>query len=148
MAIIAGCDRVAQKPAAPSAAVWSNPWQPPDGPGQRLVSPMAWRATGIDRSGLHWEGYLTVEHAEDAYLTAGYFEWGTNNGGRYHFKGTFDPETRRVRWVGYTVEEQFGRPGIATYEATVSADGRRLEDGTWSGICVPGTWSAELVGVE
>jgi hypothetical protein len=145
LTLATGCDEKT-KPAA-TQTVMTRPLLPPDGPGQTLVNPATWRATGKDQVNRRWEGYLMVENTTDSCLLVGYFDWGIDiGGGRYHFKGTYDSATRKVRWTGYSVEHQFGTPGIGTYESTLSPDGRRLENGTWSGPrCMPGTWSAELV---
>jgi hypothetical protein len=135
-----------EKPKAQQTTVANvGPWRPPEGPGKALVAPVPWRALGRDQTNAHWEGYLTVEEAPEGYLRTGHFEWAVKvGGGRYHFDGTYDPATRVVRWVGFHVEDQVGLPGMATYQATLSADGRRLENGTWFGPqCIPGTWSAE-----
>jgi hypothetical protein len=112
-----------------------------------LKQPVHWIAHGQDQTGMVWDGYLIVEHAEDGYLQRGYFAWTSNpTGGQYHFKGTFDPETRKVSWTGYTVTDRTGNPCNAHYEATLSPDGRRLENGKWSGgISIPGKWTAKRV---
>jgi hypothetical protein len=106
-----------------------------------------WRVSGRDEAGHVWEGYLVVEHAAERYLCFGYFEWDTKPaGGRYHFEGTFDPETRVVRWTGFTIERRVGPAANAHYEATLSSDSRRLVNGTWSGgVSIPGTWTAEYL---
>ena len=82
---------------------------------------------------------------QDDYLRPAYLESTSDGaGGRYHFEGTYDLATRRVRWTANCIEDRFKVPAIATYEATLSADARRFENGTWSGgISVPGTWTAE-----
>lgn len=147
LTLVGGCDEKTKTAATSTTVARSGPSLPPDGPGQTLVKPATWRATGVDKANHAWEGYLFVENAPDGYLQAGYFDWAIDiGGGRYHFKGAYDPATRIVRWTGYSVEHQVGVPGIGTYEATLSSDGRRLENGTWSGPrCLPGTWSAELM---
>jgi hypothetical protein len=117
----------------------------PDGKGRDLAKPRFWSARGRDLAGREFEGYLVVETASQGYLRYGYFEWQTKEGGgRYHFEGTFDPETRLVRWSGYSIEQPFGVAARANYEATLSKDGSHFEGGKWSGgISVPGTWTAE-----
>jgi hypothetical protein len=88
---------------------------------------------------------LTVEHADENFMQAGYFEWYVERGGgRYHFEGTYNPDTRAVRWTGFTIEERVGAVAAAVYEATLSEDGMRLENGRWSGgISIPGNWVAD-----
>jgi hypothetical protein len=119
-----------------------------DAPVKPIDVPGHWRASGQDQGGRLWDGYLVVERSSKGHMRAGYFEWFVKEGGgRYHFEGTFDPVTRRVRWTGYCIQERFGVPAMATYLATLSADGMRLTDGSWSGgISVPGTWSADYIG--
>jgi len=150
---VAGCERALQPaPQAKAEPVFvapgGFPQEPDKAPAKPIATPRVWRATGLDEVGRRFEGYLSVETAPDAYLCHGYFEWTSQQGGgRYHFEGTFDPDTRRVRWTGYCIEDRFKVPAMATYEAALSADARRFEKGCWSGgISVPGTWEAEVVG--
>src|SRR5262249_21095221 len=83
------------------------------------------------------------EQDPDAKMKAGYFEWETSYAsGQYYFQGVFDPATRAVRWTGYSIQNRNGTPTKAVYEAVLSADGLRFENGRWSGgISVPGTWT-------
>jgi hypothetical protein len=106
-----------------------------------------WQVQGQDQSGFKWEGYLVVEQADDAYMTSGFFEWSCREaGGRYHFEGTYDPQTREVRWTGFTVRDRFGTAANAHYRATVSSDGLKLLNGSWQGgISFPGSWRAEFL---
>jgi hypothetical protein len=144
------------EPSCPQQAVatfqpvggWAGSVQEPNGPVEPIRKASHWRAVGQDQTGHHWEGYLVVEQAAEGYLSAGNFWWGANPAsGRYHFKGTFDPQTRRVCWKGNSIEERAGNPAMATYEATLSPDGRQFTGGTWSGgISIPGTWTAEYLG--
>jgi hypothetical protein len=119
-----------------------------DGRVKPITTPTHWYVRGRDQVNRRFEGYLVVEGAPEGYLGRGYFEWHAQaDGGRYHFEGTFDPATRVVRWSGYCIEQRVGTPAMAHYRATLSEDGRRLENGTWSGgISVPGTWTAERAG--
>jgi hypothetical protein len=112
-----------------------------------LKQPGHWQVKGDDDSGAHWEGYLIVEHDPTAFMTSGYFEWSRQgDGGRYHFQGTYDPETRVVRWTGITVQIPFGHPCNAEYQATLSQDGRTLVNGSWQGgISIPGRWNGERI---
>jgi hypothetical protein len=118
------------------------------GTGVELQQPLHFDALGTDVQGREFQGYLVVEGAPDRYLQAGYFYWYAQpDGGRYHFKGTFDPQTRAVCWTGYTIEDRVGGACNAVYRATLSLDGRRFENGKWSGgISVPGTWSTVRIG--
>jgi hypothetical protein len=121
-----------------------------DGAAPTLLKPGRWRAWGEDKAGSKWQGYLIVEHDESAFLTAGSFRWACENGGGgYNFRGEFDPQTREVRWNGFTVKDRIGTPCNARYRATLSDDGRRLAGGSWEGgVSVPGTWEAEFDGGE
>ena len=113
-----------------------------------MVKPKFWAAEGKDDWDGTWKGYLVAETAENAFLTSGYFEWSRdslNGGGRYHFKGTFDPETRQICWTGFTITDR-QRAANAVYTATLSPDGSTFLDGSWGGgISVPGTWNATSV---
>ena len=113
-----------------------------------MKKPTRWHVSGKDQNGGHWEGYLVVESDPDAFFTTGFFEWcRENTGGRYRFAGTFDKETRAVRWTGFNIEDRFGVPCNAIYQAILSDDEQRLTDGSWAGgISVPGTWKADFVG--
>jgi hypothetical protein len=113
-----------------------------------LKSPIHFDALGADLQGREFQGYLVVEGAPERYLRAGYFHWYAQpTGGRYYFTGTYDPQSRAVRWTGYTVEDRVGLPCCAVYEGTLALDGRRFENGKWSGgISVPGTWTAVCMG--
>lgn len=112
-----------------------------------LHTPTRWQARGRDQSGRTWQGYLYVDQAPENYFRAGFFEWTTGpESGRYHFEGTFDPATRAVKWTGYCIEDRSGLVSMAHYRAVLSADGRKLENGSWSGgISIPGKWTAESI---
>jgi hypothetical protein len=121
----------------------------PNAPVKSLEMPEHWKVSGKDEAGRLWEGYLVVERAPAKYMCLGYFDWQSSSpsevahGGQYHFEGTFDPQTRRVSWTGYSIENRTGHPAMAQYDATLSADGSRLENGKWSGgFSIPGTWEA------
>jgi len=140
---------IVSKPSPPTATVVTTQLhQERDEPVKPIETPSHWRATGKDQAGRLWEGYLVVDRAATGYMRAGWFEWGARGGGgRYHFEGTFDPGTRAVRWTGYSIQDRFGLPAMATYMATLSEDGKQFADGSWSGgISVPGTWTAEYIG--
>lgn len=132
-----------------SQPVSGYPKDPLDkGGAKEIMSPSHWQARGRDENGNEFEGYLVVERAPEGYMRRGHFAWqAEGGGGRYHFEGTFVPGTRVVRWSGYSVEDRFGFAVAAHYEATLSPDGRRFENGRWSGgISIPGTWTAEYIG--
>ncbi|MBX9680101.1 MAG: hypothetical protein K2X38_15165 [Gemmataceae bacterium] len=112
-----------------------------------IKKPAFYQVKGKDETGLVWEGYLVVEHAPEAYMTFGHFEWQCERGGgRYHFKGTYDADKRKARWTGYTVKEKIGTAANSIYKATLSADGKKLEDGSWKGgVAIPGIWEGEFL---
>jgi hypothetical protein len=133
--------------APPVAAPLADPAEQNREPAE-LQQPIQWQAQGTDTLGRTFTGYLVVEGTPEHYLRRGYFQWHADvGGGRYHFEGTYDPTTRTVRWMGFTVKDRIGLPCCAVYEATLSADGRRFESGKWSGgISVPGNWTAIRMG--
>jgi hypothetical protein len=152
--LLVGCadtkEQAANSPIRESVgAVQGKPFDPLERDKDILAMkrPGHWQVKGHDSSGAQWEGYLVVEHDANAYMTFGFFEWSTEPaGGRYHFKGTYDPETRMVRWTGFTVHDRFGGAVNANYQATLSSDGLKLLNGSWQGgISIPGTWSAEFL---
>lgn len=114
--------------------------------------PGRWQAQGEDDAGHQWQGYLVIEQAPNSFMTKGFFEWtchrdGKTAGGRYQFEGAYDPNTRTVRWAGFTVQDRLGRVCNAHYEATLSPDGYKLVNGAWhGGIGIPGKWNAEFLG--
>jgi hypothetical protein len=117
---------------------------------EELQSPGFWHTIGKDQAGNEWDGYLVVDQADGQYMRRGYFQWGTQGAGAsYHFKGTYDPATRLVRWSAYSLEDKYStptlRPALAVYEATLSPDGTHFVNGKWSSMwCIPGNWTAEL----
>ena len=75
----------------------------------------------------------------------GYFEWDSSGGasGREVFTYTYDEKTGKLRIEGEKIVDPQGNITFATYSATLSKDGERLEKGRWWGPnVVPGTWSA------
>src|SRR5436309_3513977 len=95
-----------------------------DGEVKEIVRPSHWQARGRDQLDRDFEGYLVVDCSPQQFMRAGYFEWqSTLGGGRYHFEGTFETETRIVRWSGYCMDQRFGLPCLAHYQATLSLDG-------------------------
>lgn len=118
-----------------------------------LKLPGRWMVYGEDDLGYHWHGYLVVEHAPDAKFNKGFFEWSCFDGakfkgrGRFQFQGSYDPQTRTVEWAGFSVQDRIGGVVNANYRATLSEDGRRLQNGSWKGgISAPGKWRAEHFG--
>jgi hypothetical protein len=155
LAILAtGCDEKQRQAAAPVAPVkiqaapgkLFDPLEN-DKDVRALKHPGRWRVSGQDRNGGQWEGYLIVEHAPESYMTTGFFEWSSQGGGgRYRFEGTYDAATRLVRWTGFIVHDRFGNVANAHYQATLSADGQQLQNGSWQGgISVPGNWTGEFL---
>ena len=85
------------------------------------------------------EGVVEEVHFDGVHLS-GHFDWdtpehGANGYGRERFTGTFDPDTMHFSVTGYQLENYQGIVA-ATYEATVSQDGRTLYDGSWRGAAV------------
>jgi hypothetical protein len=115
-----------------------------------IKKPAFYQVKGTDKTGDEWEGYLVVEQHADAYMTFGHFEWQCRRGGgRYHFKGTYDAESRKVEWTGFTVKDKVGTAANSIYRATLSADAKKLEAGSWQGgIAVPGQWTGEFLHGE
>jgi hypothetical protein len=112
-----------------------------------IKKPAFYQVKGTDKAGDECEGYLVVEQAPGAYMTFGHFEWQCRRGGgRYHFKGTYDTDTRKAEWTGFTVKDKVGTPANSVYRVTVSADAKKLEAGTWQGgIAVPGQWTGDFL---
>jgi hypothetical protein len=149
-----GCNSGGNQPSGPSLSRLSPKATnravqvaEPDVQVKALTTPVYWHARGRDVQGNQFEGYLVVEGSPTVYLRTGYFEWHTKDaGGRYHFKGTYDPTSRVVRWSGYTIEQPVGAAGTAFYEATLSKDGFRFENGKWSGgPSIPGNLVSRAV---
>jgi len=104
----------------------------------------------IDLSGLTWNESTLVftsqtPNGDDAGL-AGYFDWVGSGGqfGRENFIGTiFSDHTLQL--FGQEIDPTLPASGIVTgtYAATVTTDGSRILDGTWSATgAIPGEWEA------
>ncbi len=109
-----------------------------------------WLVKAQDVAGNKWEAALVFTRNIDGRTNSGYFDWKSRlASGREHFQGTFDAESRMIRWTGNRVENPVGSIIHANYEAEVSADCLRLINGKWSGNgSVPGTWTAEWKAAE
>ena len=80
----------------------------------------------------------------DGYRFNGYFDWmgPGNSSGKEHFRGMYDPQTRKLLIQGHRLEDPRGNIGVGTYEAILSRNGNDFESGTWTG---GGTWTARSV---
>jgi len=104
----------------------------------------------IDLSGLTWNESTLVftsqtPDGDDADL-AGYFDWVGSGGqfGRENFIGTIFAD-HSLQLFGQEIDPALPSSGIVTgtYAATVTADGSRILDGTWSATgAIPGEWEA------
>ena len=106
-----------------------------------------WDLRGAATNGSEWVATLVLGSDEVGGL-AGYVDWigSTGSSGRESFEGAFDPETGVVSFVGTEVvfSDDIAR---CQYEAVLSEDGGRLEQGRWIGYdsAAPGSWHAERI---
>jgi Bacterial Ig domain len=109
----------------------------------------------VDNKGLIWNDSRLVIATQTAtamgFDLAGYFDWTSTSGpfGREIVTGSYTSTTRRLLLFGQQIDPTLPSSGIvpATYGATLSADGLRLENGAWSATEVlPGVWSARRGG--
>jgi len=107
----------------------------------------------VDHSGLDWSNstlkFLSQRVTSVGLEVEGVFEWrtGTLLHGREHFTGVLDMPTRQLTLEGIGIEIVDGALVPASYTAVLSADGRRLTDGTWGSVMgtqpgTPGAWEA------
>ena len=103
--------------------------------------PGTWLVGGFGASGQRWNAFLEIKAD-----TSGRFMWKSDRGetGKETFHGiAYDETTRTVRIVGGGAS---GDVAAATYTAKLSADGRRMTDGSWTGTpASPGKWMAVFV---
>ncbi len=100
----------------------------------------AWQVKGMDS--IAWTAQLVFLEESNV----GYFDWKSADGansGREPFTYSFDDKTQVLRIWGAKIIDPKGNIIHAQYKATLSEDGKRLENGTWFGPGVlPGTWTA------
>ena len=100
----------------------------------RPPEPGTWDVRGKDRW-FQWEAELVLE-SRGRREFGGHFVWKATGttvlSGRELVVGSFEPKTRRLRLRGVAKQDEKGLGiGLGEYEATVSMDGRTLENGTW-----------------
>ena len=106
--------------------------------------PGIWVLRGVDSR--PWQARMLLQASGQRVY--GSLRWqseaGVESGGEEAFEGQHDPATGWVTLRGQTLKEARGDIASGTtYEATLSADGSRLESGRWFGPDTqPGTWSA------
>jgi len=94
--------------------------------------------------------FTSQETTTDGLRLEGFFEWRENGRyvGREHVTAAYVDGDRHVYLEGRRIEaEPDSRLGVGSFSAVLSADGRRLTDGTWGTLPgqldgVPGTWEA------
>lgn len=125
-----------------------------------------WAVTGSDDAGTQWTGQLQIgqglESGGRCPLTGSIFweatggefassvsAWEDFRDGVYGTQAYFNPAAMTVYIEGYQIREDTsgGRIRQAQTQATVSADGLHMLDGTGAGASVvPGSWKADRVG--
>lgn len=111
-----------------------------------------WTLTSHDDSGINWSGtklyFLSDEPVADIRSLTGYFEWTSDTSafGRENFVGSLFPDGHIVL-DGTEIVPPASRIVTAHYEADLTASGTQLINGTWTGIVIPGAWSAVLAPV-
>ena len=107
-----------------------------------------------DDSGLAWDNsvikFTEQKDSPDGLELVGFFEWRENGVfvGREHFVAHYVDDTRHLFMEGQRIEQPpEGRLGVGSFSAELSADARRLTDGTWGTVAgnqdgIPGNWEA------
>lgn len=108
----------------------------------------------IDEQGFNFADstlkFTSQQPTPDGLVTAGFFEWRGPAGivlGRENFVAFYVAATRQLFIEGKSVENVEGNLGVGSFSAVLTADGRRLVDGTWGSTPgkepgVRGTWNA------
>jgi PEP-CTERM motif len=99
-----------------------------------------WTIAGSDTAGTNWSG-STITFASQVvqgadFQVAGYFNWTGSDGsfGRENFSGTLFANSH-ISLLGYElVPPTVGIATDFTYDADLTADGRRMVNGTWDAI--------------
>lgn len=107
-----------------------------------------------DDLGLAWDNsvikFTEQSDSPDGLKVVGFFEWRENGVfvGREHFTAYYVDDTRQIFMEGQRIEQPpEGRLGVGSFSAELSADARRLTNGTWGTVAgnqdgVPGNWEA------
>lgn len=120
-------------------------------PESNLTEPSWVIVESEDAAGDQWVGstltFTSQEKNGDSWELEGQFFWEsetTASFGTELFRGTLFAD-RKLALRGYQLVNASGI-GLATYDAQISEDGQRIENGSWSGSgVIPGQWSAERV---
>ncbi|MBA4019699.1 MAG: hypothetical protein C0483_21250 [Pirellula sp.] len=93
--------------------------------------------------------FTSQEPTQDGALLTGFFEWREQSKllGRENFVARYVAETRHLFIEGKAVENVEGNLGVGSFSAVLTADGRKLTDGTWGSTPgnvpgIPGSWNA------
>ena len=93
--------------------------------------------------------FTSQEPTQDGALLTGFFEWREQSKllGRENFVARYVAETRQLFIEGKAVENVEGNLGVGSFSAVLTADGRKLTDGTWGSTPgnlpgIPGSWKA------
>jgi hypothetical protein len=106
-----------------------------------------WALTATDVSGLTWTGTTITFESQVAagadFSISGYFNWIASNGafGRENFVGTLFADNR-IQMQGTAVVQPANGIVLGLYTAIVTADGRRMINGSWTGGVPSNDWSA------
>jgi CubicO group peptidase (beta-lactamase class C family) len=97
----------------------------------------AWQITATDGDGTKWAGAMALTAGKQKGALVGYIDWSATGGshdgasGRERVRATYDPGTRVLKVRGIRLERMRGI-ALGAYEANLSEDGSRLENGTWA----------------
>ncbi len=93
--------------------------------------------------------FTSQEPSQEGALLTGFFEWRNQSRllGRENFVARYVAETRQLFIEGKVVENVEGNLGVGSFSAVLTADGRKLTDGTWGSTPgnlpgIPGSWQA------
>lgn len=110
--------------------------------------PGFWTLTGTGNTGDKWEATFNLKRSGQEYTGA--FEWSTqgSDAGTESFQGAYDAAKKLIVLRGLAAKGQVEK---GQYTATVSADGKSLTNGKWTGTsdgtqANPGRWEAAWSG--
>ncbi|MGC3966636.1 MAG: hypothetical protein QM775_04485 [Pirellulales bacterium] len=93
--------------------------------------------------------FTSQQVTQDGLMLSGFFEWRgpAQLLGRENFVAYYTAATRQLFIEGKSVESPTGELGVGSFSALLTADGRRLVDGTWGSTPghqtgVRGSWNA------
>jgi hypothetical protein len=93
--------------------------------------------------------FTSQQETKEGLMLSGFFEWRGPTAvlGRENFVAYYIAATRQLFIEGMSVENQAGQLGVGSFSAILTADGRRLIDGTWGSTPgqqtgVHGSWNA------